>query len=439
MKKNTTSLFIFLLLKIVIFGQEKSYEFSGKVVDANTNKPISDVIVLLNNNQVGYTNKEGKFKCSFLAKEKDSINFYHTFYDYKTVSLSDLTTGIVKLKEKTIELDEVVIGGIGKNTDELRREFYKDIRKKFKKGIRETPYWSSVNFKQITSINDTLPAYLEVDGDILMYGSNYTSVWDSPILIPKKSRRTVENFMTYDGKFFNDKNKDTVHHHYAITYLCYDVLIDYHFFERTHPLLTKGLNYYDFTIENTIEIDDKEHYVIGFSSKKEKTKIIGRKFYNIQGQLIIDKEKSTLRKVTAFYRNQATTSIFTVDYQEIEELLYPKTISYNLSFTTNKNKIIRKGQFNFSQINTEELEKPRNIVTGNRFLFTNSKIYNDFDSDYWKNKPLFTESLGYEINEIFDGKSSENLFIEGANQKISTISKYSEEENKILKLKKEHH
>jgi hypothetical protein len=436
--KNKILIFTLLLLSISVYTQKEEYKFSGMVLELKTNKPITDVILLLNNNQVGYTNEKGQYSCKLFANENDTIVFYHSAYFHKKVLISQLNTETIKLTEKTILLEEIEIGIKRENIKEVKRKLHRSFQKNFRKVVKKTPYWSKINLKQVTVINDTLPAYLEIDGDLLMYGNSYTNVWDSPILIPKKSRRTVENFIKHDGLFFNDLRKAKVHNHYAITNLCYEDLIAYQFFEVSHPLISKGLNLYNFTFEKTINIKGQEYYVLSFTSKKEKTKIKGRNFYGIRGQLIINKENLILKKITAYYRMEGIKTIFTAEYQLVNKALYPKSISYNLSFILNKNKIVRKGLFSFKEINPKELDNPRNIITGNRFLFSNSEIYNNYEAKYWGNRSLLTSNLGYEIKEIFRGKISDTLFSQGASQKISTTSKYVTEENKILKLKNEH-
>lgn len=436
--KNRIFIFTVLFISISVYSQKKEYKFSGMVLELNTNKPITDVILLLNNNQVGYTNEKGRYSFKLLANENDTIVFYHSSYFHKEFLISELNKKIIKLTEKTILLDQIEISIKKENLKEVKRKLYKTFEKKFRKVVKKTPYWSKINLKQITIINDTLPAYLEIDGDLLMYGNSYTNVWDSPILIPHKSRRTVANFIRHDGLFFNELKKDKLHSHYGITNLCYEDLIAYHFFEESHPLLSKNLKLYNFTFEKTINIEGQEYYVLSFTSKKEKTKIKGRNFYSIRGQLIINKENLILKKITAYYRMEGIKTVFTAEYQKVNEVLYPKSISFNLSFILSKNKIVRKGLFSFKEINTKELDNPKNIITGNRFLFSNSEIYNKYEAKYWKNRSLLTSNLGYEIKEIFRGKFADTLFRQGASQNISTISKYANEESKILKLKNEH-
>lgn len=95
-----------LILFIGIYTQAQQIEIKGIVVDAKTQKPISQVIIkLFNSSQFTETNEQGQFQ--ILATNGDKIEVIHMNYNNLKI---DITNNIkIELVEKEINLDDIIV------------------------------------------------------------------------------------------------------------------------------------------------------------------------------------------------------------------------------------------------------------------------------------------------------------------------------------------
>ncbi|MCK6601307.1 MAG: TonB-dependent receptor [Bacteroidetes bacterium] len=103
-----------LLLPLTVLPLSPDGDFTGKVVDAETNKPIPDVVVRIENlDLTEKTSATGEFVLTRLKGGTYTLRFLHVGYQevYKTIRISDSTNlnYIVLLTPRIFNLNEVVV------------------------------------------------------------------------------------------------------------------------------------------------------------------------------------------------------------------------------------------------------------------------------------------------------------------------------------------
>lgn len=357
----------------------------------------------------------------------------HSSYQQIIYKIDESKNNKITLSPLVNVLDEVLIG-----FDNEAEDIISKARKKFKDTYRKDPYWASSNLKQVLTRNDTLPAYLEGNYNLFMVG-NDKDVWNLPILVPLETRRTKEKFIEVFGT--KKQKKQTNFYESSGVAFAGDLFLNYRFSEFAHPFLKKGKRNYSFTLDDTIVIDGMEHYVISYKSIKENINIKGRIFNDVSGNIIIEKQTSTIKSLNSLYRrslhknSKGVFTIFNISYKKIDNIIYPKTIAYTFKWNTGNNMpLMVEGLLSLDKINTKPVENYRRTISPNSYLFHSSDIYNSYDANFWSNnvsKPNFLEV------KYFGGKIKNEAFVEGANQEINPKELYpgtKESESKLLDL-----
>ena len=424
---------VIFLITISLTGQNKFIDFEGFIHDESTNQPISDVLIIQNNGLIGFSDKDGRFNLRVDISISNSVTLKHFSYKQITHKINESKNNKIILSPLVNVLDEVLIG-----FDNEAEDIISKVHKKFKNTYRKDPYWASSNLKQVVTLNDSLPGYIEGNYNIFMVGDD-KDVWNLPILIPLETKRTKEKFTEAFGTK-EQKKQTKFYNNLGLNLISDGFLTSYRFFEFAHPLLRKGKRNYSFSLDDTIIIDGIEHYVISYKSLKEVNNIKGRKFRDMRGEIVLEKKSLTLKSISSLHRRSTyknspgVDNIFTINYQTIDGLVYVKTISYNIKNKTSNIALNIEGIININKVNTKPVENYRRTISPNRYLFHSSDIYNSYNSNLWLNnvsKPNFLE-LKY-----FGGKIKNEAFIRGANQKINPKELYpgtKESENKLLEL-----
>jgi len=425
-------LFIILLtISTLASGQTEIKSYKGQVINEVSKTPIIDALLIYKNSLVGFTDIDGNYNITIKAPVDDVLTIKHFSFETKKIKVEDIKDNTITLTSKVNELAEVLIG-----FDDEAEDIIKKASKELKKGFRKAPYWSKANLKQVIKIDDTLPSYLEGDYSLFMVGAD-NNIWNKPILVPENTRRTKEHYIEASGDkklakspFFNSWNVHFINDFF---------LLSYRFFEFSNPLLRKGKRNYAFSLDDTILIDGESYYVISYKSLKEYTNIKGRFFTDVQGEILLSQKTLSLKRITSLHKRSlkktkgGVSNIFTIDYSEIGSEIFPIRISYNIKMTNKGSSVETEGVFSLNNIQTEAVENLRNTISHNRYLFHSSEIYNNYDINYWNDykTPNFLET------KYFGKKIENNLFIEGANQKIKPKSLYEgtkESEEKIRNL-----
>jgi hypothetical protein len=416
---KTKLILFFCFFVIVSNAQEKI--ISGSVYD-NEMRPIVGVLLISNNQIIAHTDSKGVFKFKNY-KDAITINFSHLLFKSKTIRIKNRENNkllIVKLKEQINQLDEIVLSSSNKKY--TKREIIKKAIKNFEKKYRAEPYWSEINFKKTTHKQDTLHEYVEIDGAIFMQGKN-KNVFDTPIVIPLQSRRMVIN--------------NSIKNHSLPT----NNFLTYHFFEQIHPLNKKGLRNFDFDIEKKTLFNDELCYLIKYNEKKS-ISVNRMKMKFVRGQIWVTVNGFNIKRVTSLFQfSKGTNNVFTIDYVELENQIFPKNIFYDYYYLNYQQFSRYKGDLEFTKINAKPVENYRKkFKLFNQNYFITSNIYNIYNHEYWKKRTF----KGYRFeNELakFIGKSNlDSIFSQGARNIIKLDKRFGvkilEEEKKLIKIMK---
>lgn len=138
------TLFICLNAPILIFSQA----IKGRVIDAETQKPIPFANVLLSDTYGVITNDEGYF--SILQKdfkEQDVLRFSMLGYEERRISVKEVkANAIILLKPSSMMLDEVIVG-LNMNPKEIIRKYYENSKKNHRFTGQRMVYFVRNNYK----------------------------------------------------------------------------------------------------------------------------------------------------------------------------------------------------------------------------------------------------------------------------------------------------
>ena len=101
--------FIFCLFFLLIFASGFSQEFSGKVMDEQTRKPIPFATVQFAKNRGVITNDEGSFTINRPVAQIEELEISSVGYEPKKVKPSEVRDNVIYLKTQVIQLDDVFL------------------------------------------------------------------------------------------------------------------------------------------------------------------------------------------------------------------------------------------------------------------------------------------------------------------------------------------
>lgn len=434
-------LFIYTACLTVTFTQNK---YSGTVVDSDSNNPIDGVIIVVNNDIIAVTNQKGKFTFNLqLPADKTEVSFIHLSYTNKLILANDLSNNIyIKLSTKPTVLDEVVIG---ENKKLTKKQIIKSAVNSYTKSLVERPYWAGANLKQIVSYKDITKGYMETDANLLVWGSQVNSPWYSPILVPLKVRRTVEDEKLSILKSKMEKEDPSISTLFG-SFTMGESFLMYRCFEKLNPLQKKRYRNFDFNIEKTVDFNNELCYLISFKERKSINIGLGHNITLVRGQLWISKENFQLRKITSSFSipnffNFGRYNIFAVNYNYKEDVIYPNTIYYkggyhndiNLASDIDKTELPYpfgtsfKMYLTFTDLHKSspvdfEKYRPKGLIRSSiGDYFINSPAFEKYDSEYWRDRSIQGTIFENEVNDLI-GKTNvnkSNPFNLGALQKVN--------------------
>jgi hypothetical protein len=175
------------------------YNFQGKVVEANTNKPIPYVSVYVNGSSQGSTtNAQGAFKFTSTIAIGEliitSVGFQTISYPFNNPREQNL---IIKLERKDNTLDEILI-----LTDEERNKYLKIFKNNFLGQTQEANASRIKNIRDIYFIRNTDKS------------EGFTAKADSSLVIIN-NRTGYKITFTLEGFSFNSKNNTTFFYGYT--------------------------------------------------------------------------------------------------------------------------------------------------------------------------------------------------------------------------------
>lgn len=432
-------LFTILITQFLIAQQKKH---SGYLINKETKKPIFGASILLDKRIISVSDEFGKFEFETDIHEDDKyVKIIHQSFEIDSILIGQLNEKPRKIKliEKFTNLDEIVITAKLKLS---KKEIIKNAVKQFKNSNRKKPYWASINQKQTLSHKGIPKAYFEMNGHAFMIGEN-KNPFIAPILIPNQIRRTKESQHISDLWFGKNKGKFLKASHV----ISRGTLFDFRCLESTHPLSKSGNKSFEFKIEKTETIDHEEYYVIHYNQNKRIHQ--KRNFFNMNGQLWINKKDFTLKKSnTGFDFDKLYYSRIKIDYKIINGIIYPSkihTVRYQYKNSKNDDvaNLIAKSSITFNTIDFKERENYRLMYPPYMKAFLTSSIY---DKNYWGISPLKDKTFKKDVQEIIGNEDWNSAFSDGANEReykknsiiVKGIKVYEKKNSELLnRMKKD--
>jgi hypothetical protein len=440
MIKLKTKMMFVLVFGTILTMYAQKLNFSGVVMESNTKEPIAGVLFVLKDNIIAYTDDNGKFNFNlYNSNLKEDITLTHIGYKSKTLGLKHFKdNAIVELETLLTELEEVSITAKKRLN---KKEIIKGAIINYKTNLRRDPFWSNVNLKQTVNYQDKEESYLEIDGNMFMLRDK-DDIWTDPVIVPIKTRRTKENFT----KLIHSKSMWKNKYNHIGLHSIGTFLYVYRFFERVHPLNKKAYGRFDYSIEKTVELDNEICYLINYKQKKS-VSVEGRGFNFMRGQLWVTKNNFKLERITTFYRfylykpEKGRDCIFTINYTDDDNILYPENIFYDINNDSNvKSKQTQekdvyniKGLLSFIEIDKTIRSNFLNPGPFYSSCFTWSSAYNEYDEMYWKQKKELP-NLNYSFSKWIENKDSSMAFKEGIMQKRELKVKYEPFEKEELRV-----
>lgn len=432
-------IFLFCVVSQLFFAQKVQY--SGKVIDQFTNKPIFGVSIILNNTEITYSDELGVFE--FIVDKKnnlDSISFSHMSYQKYSLALTDFKdkNNLIRLKNSFVLLDEVIVT-TAKTSDE---KIVDKAIKKYQDIYRKGGYWTTGNYKQVLNYNAEPCGYFEAMGNIYQMGTTNQNLWQSLVFVPAEVRRTKEDSRL--SKLIS-KDKHLFTYVYAGGFFAHTEFGNYRFFEIFHPLNEKGKKRFRYSIKKTEKINGKEYYVISFMQKHNRIKISTRSFLETQGEIWVDKNDYSMLKLSVNYNfEDLSSNNYLITYEKVDTELLPGKIdiaSY-LYIDHSKEKIVNlEAVLTFN--NKEITEKQYGYM--NPWLIKHrsfSKI--PYNQSFWKKYPIEEPQFKNALSKIIGtNKDINTAFIEGTNQKVilddpkaEKLVKVEEKYNNLIEMMK---
>lgn len=418
-------IYILYFLCFVLPSHLTAQIISGQVVNESDNQPIFGVTIFSNGIPFTFTNQEGKFEIDDRTTIK-TLTFSHLAFVEKSLDITSFDTKfqIVKLNEKTLQLDEVEL--VAKNDLNLKA-IVKKSSKIFIEYFKMSPYYAMAYAKQVIIEDHAFKGYIEIDGFLHHFVPSNNNAFQTSYFIPKQFRKNVENLNSLKLK---EKNKQIYNYHGLDHFR--DSFLQLQSINLAHPL--NKMQKYAFERFEDVEINGLTYYNIQFFQKKSVH--VKRSLFNIYGEMLISKEDFSIYKLKAsFDFDHVKSNEIEITYENVDQLMMSSKVITTVKLIgeqlTNKNIYFETELL----IDNEKVINVENTDFGHHICYQIDEI--NYDSNYWQQK---IKKHSTPLIEKFFINISEQDFANGAKQKqIETKSKYYsklDEEMRILQVKK---
>ncbi|WP_411030863.1 carboxypeptidase-like regulatory domain-containing protein [Spongiimicrobium sp. 3-5] len=139
----------FTLLAFFFIFSAFSQDFSGKIIDKVTRKPVPYATIQLNEHSGTISNEEGFFLINLNNQPIDALTISCLGYTKKTITISDIqkSKGVIVLEEAALQLNEVFVSNKTPNADAIIAKVNANLGRNYKSDLiknsifyRETSY-----------------------------------------------------------------------------------------------------------------------------------------------------------------------------------------------------------------------------------------------------------------------------------------------------------
>ncbi|MCK3685820.1 carboxypeptidase-like regulatory domain-containing protein [Maribellus sp. YY47] len=300
------TIFSFIILaNVALFtfaqqGSKVAHVLKGKVINAETNQPVSYTNIGLEGTLYGTaSNEEGSFELKIpedLASKK--IFFSAVGFQNRLFPLSELSGkefNVIKLRPQSYDVDKVDVAGQNMVLIRILRMASENIRYNYGAG----PFNLHCSYSKESTVNDT--THNKTTASVLVYDKNGYST-PSPI-------------NEYQSRKYRVTNESEGSYSFSSNLLRVDELLAYDWVRSASAILNPGLlNDYQLTLISQPNIGGKEYWVIAFKQNQPTLEASGD-FYasSFEGEITINKEDYAVLnikgKVTAPKNNRQDRSL----------------------------------------------------------------------------------------------------------------------------------
>ncbi|MDR2083776.1 MAG: carboxypeptidase-like regulatory domain-containing protein, partial [Bacteroidales bacterium] len=193
---KTRLLLLFIIFPAIVFSQTK---VTGKVLDKETQKPVSDVIIH-SSGKISITNDKGEY--DFEINQPETVYFRHLSYSsFKIQSDSLQNNGVVYLTANVTELSEVVISPNRANY--LLNKAIDNLFANFQKAKSKMYYLTHVEENTTKGGEREVYALIETFLDRVRNDKKRFFNWDVKLIWLDRTKIMVENDFSVGGKDFS--------------------------------------------------------------------------------------------------------------------------------------------------------------------------------------------------------------------------------------------
>ncbi|MFV0591672.1 MAG: carboxypeptidase-like regulatory domain-containing protein [Draconibacterium sp.] len=367
--KTILSLILFAHFTVFAFAQEGSrvaQVIKGKVVNAETNQPVSYTNIALEGTLYGTaSNEEGDFELKipedFTSK---NISFSAVGFQNRQLPLSELfgkEFSIIKLRPQSYDVEKVDIAGQNMVLIRILRMASENIRYNYGAG----PFNLHCSYSKESTVNDT--THISTTASVLVYDKNGYS---EPCPLNE-----------YQSRKYRVTNETESSYSFSSNLLRVDELLAFDWVRSATAILNPGLlNDYQLTLKSQPSIGGKEYWVIGFRQNNPTLEASGD-FYasSFEGEITVNKADYSILnikgKVTATKNNRQDRSLAVAAGSKN----YLQNVSYE--FSTNYRDLLihdisMNKQYNYKGDNySEKYNISVNRAHANNLTVLNSRNY----------------------------------------------------------------
>ena len=240
------------------------------------------------------------------------------------------------------------------------------------------------------------------------------NLFKKAFIIPKQVRRTEETQLQKKSHIKYSKKTGVLQH--SAHSIGENLPFLYRVYENLHPLGNKSRKYnFEFLTEE--EIDNETYLVYEFNSRKDISD--KRTFSKFYGKLWLHKTTKTLfKEETSFHFEDLQSITMQIQYKEIDDVIYPKSIKSSVFSRKTRNLNIEKttsSLLTFTKIDTKRRENYWDINGNGNMFFVKDFNYN---KDYWKEKNLVNNPFYNKLKDIITEENEDELFIIGTSSAV---------------------
>ncbi len=376
LKIINSSLILFILIFFGFTASSQNIKISGKVVDAETNKPIAFASVTATGTNIGtVANTQGEFTIQFeKSLNVKSLKFKYIGYKNKEVELNSIPDKKfkVKMESSVIPIEEVVIRP--SDPKELIREVLRKIPENYSnKANKEMAFYREYvkNRRKYVSISEAV---------VEIYKAPYDKEYAEDLVKLYKGHKSA-NVKAQDTIIMKLKGGPK-------TALLLDIA------KNPYILFSEEkLNDYNFSLKDVANINNQQNYIIEFQQKPnpEQPLFNGKVYVNIKTLAI------TAAEFSLNLENISEASKVFIKKKPLLMTVRPTNTKYLVSYTENN------GKYYFSHARGEvgfEVKWKRRLFKSHYSVMTEIAITDRTD----KNVVKIPKSEQLRAGIVFDEK-----------------------------------